>query len=374
MAEGVADGRYRLEEVIGTGGMATVWRARDTQLERQVAVKQISDTLSHDEDFMARFRREAMIASSLQHPNLVRIFDFDPDAERPFIVMELIEGPTLAELLAEEAPLDPAALAEQLLAALDHIHSAGIVHRDVKPANILADGSGVFRLTDFGIARAADATRYTATGQVIGTLRYMAPEIQAGEPASPASDLYAAGIVLGEAGLSEAATAALRDPDPARRPESAAAAALLVLGSGQAGAGGDTELMPTEPLEAGGAAPVAAAPVAAGGRRRVGALLAVAGVAAVLIAAVALSGSDDPATTGSGQQREKTASESTTTAEPTTPTTTTTTETSTIPPPAPAAENPVGKEPPGKEEKDAKEPKPPKEEKPKKEPKEEKKK
>jgi serine/threonine-protein kinase len=193
-------GRYRLEARLGAGGMASVWRARDGHLERPVAVKILSDTLAGDDGYVARFRREARIAASLSHPRLVQIFDFGEESGRPFLVMELVDGPALAELLRLPGGLevDPRELAVDLLEALSHVHAAGIVHRDVKPANVLMAPDGRARLTDFGIAQPPDATQLTGTGLVIGTLRYLAPELIEGAPATVRSDLFALGRLLRE--------------------------------------------------------------------------------------------------------------------------------------------------------------------------------
>jgi serine/threonine-protein kinase len=193
-------GRYRLQARLGAGGMASVWRARDGHLERPVAVKILSDTLAGDDGYVARFRREARLAASLSHPRLVQIFDFGEESGRPFLVMELIDGPALAELLRLPGALevDPRELAVDLLEALSHVHAAGIVHRDVKPANVLMAPDGRARLTDFGIAQPPDATQLTGTGLVIGTLRYLAPELIEGAPATVRSDLFALGRLLRE--------------------------------------------------------------------------------------------------------------------------------------------------------------------------------
>jgi eukaryotic-like serine/threonine-protein kinase len=193
----LCDGRYRLDGVIGRGGMAIVWRATDLQLEREVAIKIISDVLASDPTFVARFEREARLAAALNHPNLVKVFDFSVDAERPLLVMEYVAGGTLAE--ARGQALDVDALARALLDAVAHIHAAGILHRDIKPANVLLDPGGSPRLTDFGIARGEETTGLTQTGQVLGTLRYIAPEVATGEPATARSDLYSLGVLLGEA-------------------------------------------------------------------------------------------------------------------------------------------------------------------------------
>jgi serine/threonine protein kinase len=192
----VCDGRYRLDAIVGRGGMAAVWRATDVQLERDVAVKIISDVIAGDPVFVARFEREARLAAALNHPNLVKVFDFSVEDERPFLVMEYVPGGTLAERRNQE--LDVEALARDLLDAVAHIHDAGILHRDIKPANVLLSPDGSPRLTDFGIARGDDTAALTQTGQVLGTLRYIAPEVAAGEPATAKSDLYGLGVLLSE--------------------------------------------------------------------------------------------------------------------------------------------------------------------------------
>src|SRR3954471_13876644 len=228
--------RYRLGERIASGGMATVWLAHDEELDRDVAVKVLSDTLAEDPSYVARFRREARVAAQVSHPNLVRMFDYAGEAERPYIVMEHIGGGTLADRIRGGAAgeLDPERLARQLLGAREAIHAAGVVHRDVKPSNMLLDGAGDAHLTDFGIAQPEDATQLTGTGEVIGTLKYMAPEVLAGEAATERSDLYALGVVLNEAlaGASvpqlEALVDRLTATDPHERPASATRAMTLL--------------------------------------------------------------------------------------------------------------------------------------------------
>jgi serine/threonine protein kinase len=223
----LCNGRYRLEDILGRGGMAIVWRARDTQLERDVAIKVISDVLASDPRFVARFEHEARLAAGLSHANLVKVFDFSTDGERPFLVMEYVPGGTLAQ--ARGQALDAEALARDLLDALAHIHGAGILHRDIKPANVLLGADGSPRLTDFGIARGEETSGLTQTGQVLGTLRYIAPEVAAGEPATAQSDLYSLGVMLGElqSRPSDALSRLLPQlaaHDPHDRPASAAAA------------------------------------------------------------------------------------------------------------------------------------------------------
>jgi serine/threonine protein kinase len=196
----LADGRYRLERRLGAGGMAAVWLARDTRLDRLVAVKVIADTLADDEGWLLRFRREAQAAAALSHPNIVQVFDYGLDDGRPFLVMEHVEGANLAQRLADPAAPAPDArrLARELLEALAHVHAAGIVHRDIKPANILLDARDRVHVTDFGIAHSEGLSPLTQTGVVIGTMKYLAPEVAGGERPTGATDLYAAGMVIGE--------------------------------------------------------------------------------------------------------------------------------------------------------------------------------
>jgi serine/threonine protein kinase len=198
LVSGTRLGRYRLERLLGTGGMASVWCARDERLRRSVAIKVLSETLALDRDFVRRFNREAKIAAGLSHPNLVKVFDFEAGDERPYLVSEYVAGGTLAQRLEAGGRPDAERLARELLSALAHIHAAGVVHRDVKPANVLLDREGRARLTDFGIAQPGDATNLTQPGQVIGTKGYMAPEVEAGDRASARSDLYSAGVVVEE--------------------------------------------------------------------------------------------------------------------------------------------------------------------------------
>jgi eukaryotic-like serine/threonine-protein kinase len=227
----LAGGRYRVDRLLGAGGMATVWLAYDERLARPVAIKEMAPVLAEDERFVARFRHEARIAASLSHANLVRVFDFAVDDGRPFVVMEHVPGGTLAERLNRgQAVGDCIGLARALLEALDHIHGAGIVHRDLKPANILIDADEAPKITDFGIAHSLGSGRQTRAGHAIGTARFLAPEVRAGAPSSPASDLYGLGVLLRECTRGtgpeplERLVDALAAEDPTERPGSAAAA------------------------------------------------------------------------------------------------------------------------------------------------------
>lgn len=193
-------GRYRLESRLGAGGMSTVFLALDTVLERRVAVKLLAEHLAEDEAFVARFRREALSAAKLQHPNVVQVFDSgqDGDSERHFIVMEFVEGPSCADLIRENSVLDISQAVRYVVDAchgLDYAHRAGVVHRDVKPGNLLiATEPGTLKLADFGIAKAAEQTRITQVGSVLGTAAYLSPEQARGDEAGPASDIYSLGV------------------------------------------------------------------------------------------------------------------------------------------------------------------------------------
>src|SRR3954447_22082646 len=188
--------RYRLERTLGRGGMAAVWLGHDERLERPVAVKVLSDTIASDPGFVARFRREAQTAASLSHPNLVGVYDYSDESERPYLVMQFVPGENLALRLERGDAVACDQLARELLEALDHIHSVGILHRDIKPANIIVEPDGTAKLIDFGIALPRDATALTSTGLILGTERYAAPEVMEGRPATERSDLYSAGVVL----------------------------------------------------------------------------------------------------------------------------------------------------------------------------------
>ena len=192
--------RYRLERRLGAGGMSTVELAFDTRLERYVAVKLLAEHLAQDSNFVARFRREALSAARLVHPNVVQVFDFglDDATERQFIVMEHVDGQSCAEILRDEGHLgveDAVDILTQACRGLDYAHRNGVVHRDVKPGNLLRSHDGVVKLADFGIAKAAEQSDITKVGSVVGTAAYLSPEQARGEPAGPASDLYALGVV-----------------------------------------------------------------------------------------------------------------------------------------------------------------------------------
>jgi serine/threonine protein kinase len=205
MAQLLSD-RYELGDRLGSGGMSNVYRATDRILERTVAVKVLAEHLSDDERFVARFRREALAVAKLIHPNIVQVYDTGVDQDRHFIVMEYVEGRSGAQILQRDDHLDPAETVEigvQSCAGLDYAHRHGIIHRDVKPGNLMIVGGPAgdgremsVKLTDFGIARAAEQTRITQVGSVVGTAAYLAPEQVRGDEATPASDVYALGVVL----------------------------------------------------------------------------------------------------------------------------------------------------------------------------------
>lgn len=239
-------GRYRLDRALGSGGMAIVYLAHDRELDRVVAVKRLADNLAHDRSFRDRFLREAQLAAPLSHPNVVRVYDFghDPDG-RPFIVMEYVEGGSLAEALARDGALSPArvvAVARDCCAGLAYAHAAGLVHRDLKPQNLLLDSDCRVKIADFGIARTLDGTSLTLTGSVLGTAGYLAPEQAGGEQVTAAADIYGLGVTLHQLVTGtmpgpdasqplpdplRGAVASCLDPDPARRPTAEALSAML---------------------------------------------------------------------------------------------------------------------------------------------------
>jgi serine/threonine protein kinase len=198
-ASAVVGGRYRLDRLVGRGGTAEVWQATDTQLSRTVALKLV--TAPHDES-AARAADEARTLAQLSHPALVQVYDAGTDSsDRPWVVMEYVDGQTLADAM-RRGPLAVGRIAEigaAVADALDHVHARGMVHRDVKPANVLLGADGAVKLTDFGIARLVDAAKVTGKGLMVGTASYLAPEQVAGEHVGPPVDIYALGLVLLEA-------------------------------------------------------------------------------------------------------------------------------------------------------------------------------
>src|SRR6476659_4032002 len=196
-------GKYQIESLIGRGGMAAVYRAHDTVLNRSVAIKVLDPALAIDPKAVERFKREAVTAANLEHPSIVRVFDVQQAGNLYYIAMRFVHGTTLREILRDNGPLPLDAIVniiKPVASALHHAHQNGVIHRDVKPGNILVEPDGTVLLTDFGIARAADATQsaLTATGQVMGTADYLAPEQISGRPATPHSDIYSLGVVLYE--------------------------------------------------------------------------------------------------------------------------------------------------------------------------------
>ena len=197
----VLGGRYHLAELVGQGGMATIYRARDTKLGRDVAVKVLRGEYGSDVSFLARFQREAQAAAQLNHPNVVAVFDYGQDPVGPYIVMELVTGGDLAGALRERGPLPPtvaASIAQQIADALDAAHARGIVHRDIKPSNVLLSTGGRVKVADFGIAQAFTDAQLTMTGVTMGSVHYFSPEQARGDPVGFPSDIYSVGLVLYE--------------------------------------------------------------------------------------------------------------------------------------------------------------------------------
>ncbi|HYU60841.1 MAG TPA: PASTA domain-containing protein [Solirubrobacterales bacterium] len=195
----LVDGRYRLLRRVGSGGMADVWCAEDTQLGRRVALKMLHERFAQDREFVERFRREASSAAGLQHPNVVGVFDRGEFDGTYYIAMEYVEGSSLKDLIRRGMSVEEAVeVTRQVLAAARFAHSNGIIHRDLKPQNVLVDRDGRARVTDFGIARAG-ASEITQAGSVMGTAQYLSPEQAQGLPVTAASDLYSIGVLLYEA-------------------------------------------------------------------------------------------------------------------------------------------------------------------------------
>ena len=198
----LVDNRYRLLKPLGSGGMADVYLAHDDILDRDVALKVMSTRYASDEEFVERFKREAQSAAALSHPNIVSIFDRgEAEDGTYYIAMEYLPGGTLKDRILKRGALPAhtaAAVALQMAEALRAAHERDVIHRDIKPHNILITGSGDVKVTDFGIARAASSSSMTRTGHILGTAHYISPEQAMGEPVGPASDLYSLGVVLYE--------------------------------------------------------------------------------------------------------------------------------------------------------------------------------
>jgi eukaryotic-like serine/threonine-protein kinase len=194
-------GRYEVERMLGRGGMATVYLARDEALQRLVALKVLAAGLRGDDPFRDRFLREARLAARLSHPNVVRVYDVGEAGGRPYIVMEYVAGETVADLLPRRGGVNPAEgvdIAAQACDGLQHAHDHGLVHRDVKPRNLLMREDGCVKLADLGIARATESTHLTQDGTILGTAAYLSPEQAAGEEVTAAADVYSLGAVLYE--------------------------------------------------------------------------------------------------------------------------------------------------------------------------------
>ena len=198
---GVLDGRYRVDTMIATGGMSAVYRGLDLRLDRPVALKIMNSRYAGDNQFLARFQREARAVARLKDPGLVAVYDQGIDGQHPFLVMELIEGGTLRELLRERGPMPPHAVAAVLrpvLGGLAVAHRAGLVHRDIKPENVLISDDGDVKIADFGLVRAVAEAKITSTSVILGTVAYLSPEQVSTGDAGPRSDVYSVGILAYE--------------------------------------------------------------------------------------------------------------------------------------------------------------------------------
>ncbi len=194
-------GRYVLRSLLAVGGMGEVWRGVDCELDRPVAVKVLKEEAQSNETFLKRFRNEAKNAAGLMHPHIAQVFDYGDQAGAAYLVMELVEGEPLSTVLERELTVDEHRLVRMLIGTCQGLHvahQAQVMHRDIKPGNLLIEGEDHVKITDFGVSRSHDQTTLTATGMVMGTAQYLAPELALGKPATPASDLYALGIIAYE--------------------------------------------------------------------------------------------------------------------------------------------------------------------------------
>lgn len=194
-------GRYVLRSLLAVGGMGEVWRGADSELDREVAVKVLKDGAAKNDTFLRRFRNEAKNAAGLRHPNIAQVYDYGEVDGTPYLVMELVEGEPLSTILERERTLSERRLVTILrhtCNGLQAAHDAGVMHRDIKPGNLLVQEHNLVKVTDFGVSRGTDQTTLTATGMVMGTAQYLAPELALGKQATAASDLYALGIIAYE--------------------------------------------------------------------------------------------------------------------------------------------------------------------------------